>query len=72
MALTNCPNCGKEVSTRAAVCPGCGYEFTITPESEQTRPTIRKCEDCGAEIPEGAELCPNCGDRKSTRLNSSH
>ena len=25
MALIACPECGKEVSTEAAACPGCGY-----------------------------------------------
>ena len=61
MALTNCPNCGKEVSTRAAVCPGCGYGFSAAQESEPEQPTIQKCEDCGTEIPEGGDVCPNCG-----------
>jgi len=25
MALTTCPDCGREVSTNATACPGCGY-----------------------------------------------
>jgi hypothetical protein len=25
MALINCPECGKQVSTEAQTCPGCGY-----------------------------------------------
>lgn len=25
MALINCPECGKEVSDKAANCPNCGY-----------------------------------------------
>jgi len=25
MALINCPECGKQVSTEAKVCPGCGF-----------------------------------------------
>lgn len=25
MALINCPECGKQVSTEAQACPGCGY-----------------------------------------------
>lgn len=25
MALVKCPECGKEVSNSAAVCPNCGY-----------------------------------------------
>lgn len=26
MALINCPECGKEISDKAASCPNCGYE----------------------------------------------
>lgn len=25
MALINCPECGKEISNKAAFCPHCGY-----------------------------------------------
>ena len=25
MAMIKCPECGKEISDRAEVCPGCGY-----------------------------------------------
>lgn len=35
MALTNCPDCNKEVSTNAPVCPGCGAPIanqTTTPK----------------------------------------
>src|SRR5215475_14181768 len=28
MALINCPECGKQVSTAAKACPGCGYPVT--------------------------------------------
>ena len=61
MALTNCPNCGKEVSTRAVVCPGCGYDFSAAQESEPVGSLNQKCEDCGVVIPQGADVCPNCG-----------
>lgn len=31
MALIKCPECGKEISDKAAVCPSCGYPIsTIT------------------------------------------
>lgn len=28
MALIPCPECGKEISSYARACPGCGYPFT--------------------------------------------
>src|SRR5438477_13014573 len=34
MALISCPECGKQVSTEARVCPGCGY-----PLAERSRPS---------------------------------
>lgn len=52
MALINCPNCGKEISDKAPVCPACGYVFN---EEKIV------CKECGAEIPAGAGFCPNCG-----------
>ena len=31
MALINCPECGKQVSDRAASCPDCGCPISATP-----------------------------------------
>lgn len=28
MALTKCPDCGRDVSTQAAACPGCGHPIS--------------------------------------------
>ena len=28
MPLRTCPECGKQVSTTATACPGCGFDFT--------------------------------------------
>lgn len=56
MALTKCPNCGKEISDKAAVCLGCGYQLIREPE-----PVKKKCPDCGLELEEGMTACPNCG-----------
>jgi hypothetical protein len=33
MALINCPECGKQVSTAAAACPSCGYP--ISPSQQE-------------------------------------
>jgi len=34
MALINCPECGKQVSTAAQSCPSCGYPITNQPLME--------------------------------------
>lgn len=31
MAITQCPDCGKDVSTAAPTCPGCGHPFRRGP-----------------------------------------
>lgn len=34
MALTNCPECGKEISDIAELCPHCGFKISAQPEFE--------------------------------------
>ena len=42
MALTKCPECGKEVSSKAVACPHCGFPLGTTPKEptqiEQPQP----------------------------------
>ena len=40
MALINCPECGRKVSTAANACPGCG--FPVADKLAQTEPVIRR------------------------------
>jgi uncharacterized OB-fold protein len=59
MALINCPNCGRSVSDKASVCPGCGNMF---PHQEIELPkALITCEECGTEYEQGVDICPNCG-----------
>lgn len=48
MALINCPECGKEVSTAAKACPNCGYPVAErlgeTQEAPKQSPTVSKAE----------------------------
>lgn len=50
MALINCPECGKEISDKAASCPNCGA-------------TVKKkfCQHCGEQIDNDCVVCPKCG-----------
>ena len=50
MALIPCPECGKQVSTRAVACPHCGCP------TEKVR-----CKECGIHITSGTPDCPECG-----------
>ena len=33
MALVKCPDCGRDVSERAPVCPGCGAPIAVAPNA---------------------------------------
>ena len=51
MALVNCGECGREVSTKAPACPNCGApvsETATTPSKKYV--TNRKCKSCGARL----------------------
>ena len=52
MALTQCPNCGKNMSDRAEQCPHCG---AIPPKH------IAQCAECGTTISKTDAICPSCG-----------
>lgn len=57
MALINCPECGAEVSDKAAACIKCG-----NPVLTQEKKVVIVCPECGKEEPlENAEKCSNCG-----------
>lgn len=38
MALTSCPDCGREVSDRAPACPNCGAPIAAPPPSTASVP----------------------------------
>ena len=60
MALISCPNCGKQISEKAEVCPRCGYVIKKQEKSEELQ-EIMVCEECGAELTSDMDVCPNCG-----------
>ncbi len=48
MALINCPECGKQISSSAKQCVHCGCAFTVCPE-------------CGSVFVGSVDICPSCG-----------
>ena len=40
MALINCPECGRQVSDKAAVCPHCGVTIAAKPRKSNRAPII--------------------------------
>lgn len=50
MALIRCPECGREISDKAASCPGCGAVVGK-----------KFCRHCGDRIDTDCVICPKCG-----------
>jgi hypothetical protein len=54
MPLTNCPECGHQVSTAAEACPQCGHPM----RSAAPAPAGPKCYSCSAAA---TTRCQSCG-----------
>jgi hypothetical protein len=51
--LTNCPECGHQVSNAAESCPQCGYPMRPAPRA----PTGQKCYACSAAATTRCQRC---------------
>lgn len=51
MAIIKCPECGHQVSDKAATCPSCGVEIAGR---------VMRCPECGAVVFKNQEVCPDC------------
>ncbi len=51
MAIIKCPECGHQVSDKAATCPSCGVSIAGN---------VMKCPECGAVVFKGQAMCPDC------------
>ncbi|HNW93144.1 MAG TPA: hypothetical protein PKM88_09590 [bacterium] len=58
MALINCPECGKQVSERAASCPTCAC-----PINQQPAQQVQVVHQVQPALPESGQVCPSCGER---------
>lgn len=53
--LIKCPECGKEISSKAKKCVHCGKVFV------EEKVLTKICDDCGKEVKADATECPFCG-----------
>ena len=58
MALINCPECGKEISDKAKICPHCGIDLN---DAKLINDDIVICSECGNSFLRTLESCPKCG-----------
>lgn len=76
MALIKCPECGREISDRAANCPGCGFPIAEeigklqrnVSESEdyedlEENTQLFDCVECGRPLPVGIKECIYCNHK---------
>lgn len=54
MSLIKCPECGRQVSSKAPCCPGCGVPILNN---------VKRCPVCGELALMDAEQCPHCEAR---------
>lgn len=40
MALINCPECGKQISDKATVCPNCGYPISSASNTSSSKTSL--------------------------------
>lgn len=67
MALIKCPECGREVSSKASMCPHCGYpisDYVSTNDRE-----AKQCRFCGSTSLDHQGYCNDCGMDNSAKLN---
>ncbi len=78
MALTSCPECGRQISTAAEACPGCGYPMRPAgrpAENYADREFQQKVNEIGrkaaeaARVPEGPR-CYSCPRTATTRCQA--
>lgn len=66
MALIKCPECGREVSSSAAACPGCGFKVA------EYMADLVTCPECGSTVSKKESACPNCGFGIAKGLGGFH
>ncbi len=60
MALIECSECKRQVSTLAASCPGCGAPVASNQLSDEHQINGAECKFCMSRFSEEATVCPSC------------
>ena len=55
MAFIKCPQCGKEISDKEVMCPGCGYKM------QEISTPQKVCDECGSVVGDNDVICQVCG-----------
>ncbi len=65
MALIKCPECGKEISSKAEICIACGFPIKqyLNNIEEKKEDNYICCEFCGERNEPDADYCEACGMR---------
>ena len=68
MALIRCPECGKQISDKAAICVGCGFPIHdyIFENQKQSEESKSDDNDSASNVNNGLEECPYCGEKVSS------
>ncbi len=75
MAFLRCPECGRNVSSRASACPNCRWPVEVElwkdegevrmvrggPGARARFKPLFDCPDCGGKVSRKALSCPRCG-----------
>lgn len=76
MALIPCVECGRQVSDRAAMCPGCAHPvYSDTRDEPKDQEPLRdrlispliECNSCHRPLAKSADDCPGCGAKNEWR-----
>jgi ribosomal protein L37E len=82
--LINCPECGKQISDSAKMCPDCGFplweeeleDMEQIEEKETSKSNSKNalitCPECGNEVKDKETTCPNCGFDIQNKKNTKH
>lgn len=60
--ITNCPNCGAEVSYASSFCNSCGMKMPQVQQSYTPNDNTVKCNHCGNYVSVGYKFCTSCGN----------
>lgn len=71
-AVSNCPNCGAEVTSSSLFCNVCGAQLPNTVKNLQTESADSvKCSNCGSYVNKNMKFCTTCGTLMASEEQAS-